>query len=48
MHQQSQTNFSIDPNVMVIRPISGSEGTYTRTELLYSNGKRRTYVLSAI
>ncbi|UXR74513.1 MULTISPECIES: competence protein ComK [unclassified Staphylococcus] len=42
MHQQSQTNFSIDPNVMVIRPISGSEGTYTRTELLYSNGKRKT------
>ncbi|UXR78908.1 MULTISPECIES: competence protein ComK [unclassified Staphylococcus] len=42
MNQQNQISHVIDPNVMVIKPISGSDGMFTRTELLYSNGKRKT------
>ncbi|MDO5375984.1 competence protein ComK [Staphylococcus rostri] len=41
MNQPSKTPYVIDANVMLIKPISGPEGAYTRTELLYTTGKKK-------
>ncbi|WP_180810062.1 competence protein ComK [Staphylococcus sp. 17KM0847] len=40
MHQYPRVQHTINQHIMLIKPINGPEGTYTRTEILYSNGKK--------